>query len=150
MKKLILSICMVVFLAGITTSELTAKTTKSSYSKAQSTSKKKTSDASATKSASSSSNSIPSWLPGRYVYPRLDRTFAEYVYEIYEIGSDGYMRFGESRSKYATPANPKFKYYVQGNIIYDGDTNKPFLIMNSSNNSLTHYSNSNRVFVKVK
>lgn len=100
-------------------------------------------------SSSSTTSSVPAWLPGKYVYERLDPTFYEIVYEIYEIGKDGYMRFGQSSSKYGTPNNPKFKYSVKGNVLYD-DINKPLLKLNSSNKSVSSYSDSSRTFIKVK
>lgn len=148
MKKLILSIvalfCLSVCMSPEPAFAYEPATTSTKSKK--SSSKKKT-----TKTTSSSStSSTPSWLPGKYIYPRIDTIFNEYVYEIYEIGNDGFMRFGESTSKYGTPNNRKFGYYVKGNILYASDDNQPLLKLNSSNKSLIHYQNPDRVFVKVK
>ena len=119
-------------------------------SKSKKSSKKSSSTSSQkSQSVSSSSVSTPAWLPGKYVHPRLDTIFLEYIYEVYEIGKDGYMRYGESTSKNATPNNPRFKYYVKGDVLYSADDNKPLLKLNSASKTVTMYNDSDRVFKKI-
>lgn len=115
-------------------------TTKSSKKSSNSRSKSSQS----TQKSSSTSNA--KWV-GKWVHPRLDTIFNEYVYEIYEIGKDGYMSFGESSSPNGRASNRRFRYTVKGNILYD-DKNDPLLKYNPSNNSISSYSDSNRIFIK--
>lgn len=112
--------------------------------------KKSSSSSSRSKSSQStqksSSTSNAKWV-GKWVHPRLDTIFNEYVYEIYEIGKDGYMSFGESSSPNGRASNRRFRYTVKGNILYDNNNN-PLLKYDPSTNSISSYSDSNRIFVR--
>lgn len=121
----------------------------SSFVPEATTKTKKKSSSSKSKSTQSiqksNSTSNAKWV-GKWVHPRLDTIFMEYVYEIYEIGKDGYMSFGESSSPNGRASNSRFKYTIKGNILYADD--QPLLIYDPSSNSISSYSDSKRVFVK--
>ena len=150
MKKFIAFLLFAFFL-GLNSSTI-AMGADSSYEPVTTTKSKKNSSNSGSRSKSpqstqkANSTSNIKWV-GKWVHPRLDTIFKEYVYEIYEIGKDGYMSFGESSSPNGRASNRRFRYTVKGNILYDDD-NKPLLKYNPSTNSISSYSDSNRIFIK--
>ena len=139
---LVLGICSPSIAMGADSSYEPETTTKSRKKSSNSSSRSKSTQS--TQKSSTTSNA--KWV-GKWVHPRLDTIFQQYVYEIYEIGKDGYMSFGESSSPNGRASNSRFKYTVKGDILYDDD-NKPLLKYNSSTNSISSYSDSSRIFVK--
>ena len=130
------------FAMGVDSSYEPSPTATTKTKKKSSSSKSKSTQS--TQKSNSTSNA--KWV-GKWVHPRLDTIFMEYVYEIYEIGKDGYMSFGESSNPNGRASNSRFKYTIKGNILYSDD-DQPLLVYDPSSNSISSYSNSKRVFVK--